>query len=129
MVKIIIIAHGSLAPALLQTASNICCFERNKVQAYSVSGKADLDKIAGEIRNSALSGEVLVLADTFGGSSCNTALACADGLANVKVVCGLNLNMLMAALNNMGRLNLEDLAEKAVADGKKAVFNATEILK
>ena len=42
MVKIILVAHGPLAPALLETASGICCFEQNSVRAYSVSGKADL---------------------------------------------------------------------------------------
>ncbi len=129
MVKIIIVAHGCLAPALLETASNICCFEQKSVQAYSVSGRADLDKIACEIKASANGAEVLVLADTFGGSSCNMALNCTNGMKNVKVVCGLNLNMLLAVLNNMNRLELGALAAKAVEDGKKAVFNATESVK
>lgn len=129
MVKIILVAHGPLAPALLETASNICCFEQNAVQAYSVSGRADLEKISAEIKSCASEGEVLVLADTFGGSSCNMALSCTNGLANVRVVCGLNLNMLLAALNNMSRLGLHALADKAVEDGKRAVFNATESIK
>lgn len=129
MVKIILVAHGSLAPALLETATDICCFEQNLVQCYSVSGKADLTEIGKKIKETALEDEVLVLADTFGGSSCNMALACAEGLDNVRVICGLNLNMLLSVLNNMKRMTLRDLAEKAVLDGKKAVFNATEILK
>ncbi len=129
MVKIILVAHGSFAPALLETAIGICCFEQNLVQCFSVSGKADLSAIGEKIKSSAQEGEVLVLADTFGGSSCNMALASAEGLENVRVVCGLNLNMLLSVLNNMKRMTLQDLAEKAVIDGKKAVFNATEILK
>ncbi len=129
MVKIILVAHGCLASALLETASNICCFEQKSVRAYSISGRVDLDKIAEDIKASAQGAEVLVLADTFGGSSCNMALNCTSGMENVKVVCGLNLNMLLAVLNNMNRLELADLAAKAVEDGKKAVFNATESIK
>ena len=129
MVKIILVAHGPLAPALLETASGICCFEQNSVRAYSVSGKADLEKIGAEIKALAEDGEVLVLADTFGGSSCNMALSCTNGLGYVRVVCGLNLNMLLAVLNNISRLGLHALADKAVEDGKRAVFNATESVK
>lgn len=128
MVKVILVSHGNLAPALLQTASEICCFEENRVYAYSVKN-GGLEEIGTQITNLSKQDDVLVLADTFGGSGCNTALSCSSGLNNVCVVCGVNLNMLLAVLNNIDRFALKELAHKAVDDGKKAVFNATEIIK
>ena len=120
--------HGNLASSLLETASDICCFDRKYVYALSVKD-GGIEVISKRIVDLAKQGEVLVLADTFGGSCCNTALSCSNSLNNVRVVCGVNLNMLLAVLNNMQRLSLKELSQKAVDDGKKAVFNATEIVK
>ncbi len=128
MVNIILVSHGNLASSLLETASDICCFDRKYVYALSVKD-GGIEVISKRIVALAKQGEVLVLADTFGGSCCNTALSCSNGLNNVRVVCGVNLNMLLAVLNNMQRLSLKELSQKAVDDGKKAVFNATEIVK
>lgn len=128
MVNIILVSHGNLASSLLETASDICCFDRKYVYALSVKD-GGLEVVSTRIVDLAKQGEVLVLADTFGGSCCNTALSCSNSLNNVHVVCGVNLNMLLAVLNNMQRLSLKELSQKAVDDGKKAVFNATEIVK
>ena len=128
MVNIILVSHGNLASSLLETASDICCFDRKYVYALSVKD-GGLEVISTRIVDLAKQGEVLVLADTFGGSCCNTALSCSNSFNNVRVVCGVNLNMLLAVLNNMQRLSLKEQSKKAVDDGKKAVFNATEIVK
>jgi len=128
MVEIVLVSHGSLASALLETASDICCFEQNRVHCCSVKN-GGLEEISTKITALAKYDEVLILADTFGGSCCNVALSCSGPLKNVCVVCGVNLNMLLAVLNNMNRLSLKELAQKAIDDGKKAVFNATESIK
>lgn len=129
MVKIILVSHGPLAESLLKTASEICCFNQDDVRVCGLNeGKGPEDMI-NTIRQFSAQGEVLVLADIFGGSCCNTALSCSSDLKNVNVICGVNLNMLLTAFNNMSRLNLAQLTQKVVGDGKKAIFNATEILK
>lgn len=129
MVKIILVSHGLLAESLLKTAAEICCFNQDDVRICGLNEGKGLEDMINTISEFSSQGEVLILADTFGGSCCNTALSCSSSLKNVNVVCGVNLNMLLTALNNMGRLNLAQLTEKVVDNGKKAIFNATESLK
>lgn len=129
MVKIILVSHGPLAESLLKTAAEICCFKQDDLRVCGLNEGKGLEDMTGAIADFSRQGEVLVLADTFGGSCCNTALSFSSNLKNVNVVCGVNLNMLLTALNNMDKLNLAQLTQKVVDNGKKAIFNASEILK
>ena len=126
MVKLILISHGSLAKAMLDTASRICAFDKESVLALSVSGKIDLQETADKVKKNASPKGTLVLTDTFGGTACNMAVCSLQECNNTQVLCGLNLSMLLCALNNREKLNARDLAKKVLEDGKKAVFNATE---
>ena len=129
MVKIILVTHGDMAKAMLDTAAKICSFEENSIDVFTVSGKIDLQNISGGIRQKIDPAGTLILVDTFGGTSCNVAAALTHGMPNVSVNCGVNLNMLLAAINNREKLSSDELAQKVLEDGKKAVINATEKLK
>jgi len=129
MVKIILITHGILGQALLETASAICCIEGQDISAFSVSGKVNLQDLEDKIKTICTSGETLILVDTFGGTACNIALKCSMDNDTVFVICGLNLNMLLTASNNNGKLPLKELCQKVITDGKKAIFEATENIK
>ena len=67
--------------------------------------------------------------DSFGGTSANIALKCAAENNKISVVCGVNLNMVLAALNNQSKMDLAELTTKVIADGKKAILEATELMK
>lgn len=130
MVKIILVTHGNLGDALLETASAICCCcDTKKVLSFSVSGKVNLEDIENNIKGSFGENGTLILVDTFGGTSSNIALKCVLDRNDVAVICGVNLNMLLAALNNQAKMNLEELSTKVITDGKKAILNATELIK
>jgi len=129
MVKIILVTHGEMAKALLDTAAKICSFEEDTVDVFTVSGKVDLQQISVGIKSKLDSAGTLILVDTFGGTSCNVAASLTHGMDNVTVVCGVNLNMLLAAINNRDKMSPTELAQKVLDDGKKAVINATEKLK
>ncbi|MCR5504166.1 MAG: hypothetical protein K6E94_01100 [Elusimicrobiaceae bacterium] len=126
MVKLILITHGNLGQTLLETAKDICCFKGQDVLVFSVSGKVNLEELEQKIKAICDEGETLILVDTFGGTACNIALKCAAENEKSFVVCGLNLNMLLTASNNNGKLNLKELCEKVILDGKRAIFEATE---
>ena len=129
MVRIILITHGSLGSSLIETASAICCFSNEEVLSFTVSGKVNLEEVESKIKNSFSQNGTLILVDGFGGTSSNIALKCSVNQNNVFVVCGVNLNMLLAALSNQAKMNLTELTEKVISDGKKAILEATELIK
>jgi len=130
MVKIILMAHGDMARSMLDTASEICSFSLEGVSVFSVSGRVDLEEISGKIKDIIdPSSGTLILADVFGGTSCNMAAALTHGMDNVSVICGFNLNMLLAALNYRGILPPSALAKKVLEDGQRSIINVTEKLK
>ena len=130
MVKLILITHGNLGQALFDTASTICCcLSSGKIAVFSVSGKVNLDEMESKIKADFGQDGTLILVDTFGGTACNLALKCTADERKVLVIPGVNLNMLLAAVNNQEKLDFKDLAAKIINDGKKAIFEATEFVK
>ncbi len=129
MVKLILITHGNLGEALLNTASAICCCVKGNIIAFSVTGKVNLDDLEKKIKNSFIGESALIMVDSFGGTSSNIALKCYAENNNISIVCGVNLNMVLSALNNQNKMNLTELTAKVIADGKKAILDATELIK
>ena len=129
MVKIILISHGNIAEALLETASQIGSFDTKEIDTFSVSGKGDLENLPSKIINALGENGTLILVDTLGGSSCNSAVQSTQHLQNVKVICGVNLIMLLAAINNKDKMDLISLASKVLEDGKKSLVDISERLK
>ncbi len=128
MVKIILISHGNMAQALLETASKIGSFDISEIPAFSVSGKGDLESLPTKILSTLGQDGTLILVDTLGGSSCNKAVQATQHLQNVKIVCGVNLNMLLAAINNRDKMDLQSLTKKVLEDGKKSLIDISEKL-
>jgi mannose/fructose-specific phosphotransferase system component IIA len=129
MVKIILISHGTMAQALLETASQIASFDKSTVDAFSVSGKGDLESLPSKIMKAQGQNGTLILVDTLGGSSCNTAVQSTQHLQNIKVICGVNLNMLLSAINNRDKMDIISLARKVLEDGKKSLIDISDKLK
>ena len=129
MVKLILITHGNLGSALLETASVICCCAKQSITVYSVSGKVNLEELETKIKEACSKEETLIMVDSFGGTSSNIALKCAAENKRISIVCGVNLNMVLAALNNRKKMNLAELTTKVISDGKKAILEATELMK
>ena len=129
MVKIILISHGNMARALLETASQIGSFDIAEIDTFSVSGKGDLELLPRKLINSLGQSGTLILVDTLGGSSCNTAVQNTQHLQNVKVVCGVNLNMLLTAINNKNKMDLQSLTKKVLEDGRKSLIDISDKLK
>ena len=68
------------------------------------------------------------MTDIFGGSATNISLIASKDIRNCFVITGLNLSMLLTAINSRKKLSSKELAEKIESDGKRAVINATELL-
>ena len=131
MLKIILVTHGNLAKEMLETASQIIGKPTDEGFATfavttTASVKQEAEKLQKELA-SCTEGAV-VLTDIFGGSATNISLTATKDLPNCHVITGLNLSMLLTAMNSRKKLTAKELAEKIESDGKRAVINATELL-
>ena len=128
MLKVIIITHGNMGLEMLRTAETIIGVQPEAIVVTlnpneSLGGlSARVGQIVAEVSGP---DGIMVLTDMLGGTPCNVCLPfCADH--RMEVISGVNLYMLMSALVNAKTLQLEDLAKKIVADGKKNITNARE---
>ena len=131
MVKMILVTHGQLAQEMLQTAALIIGKPADEgLATFAVTTASSVEKEAAKLKallETCPDGAV-ILTDIFGGSATNISLTASKDLTNCHVITGLNLSMLLTALNSRKKLNAKELAEKIESDGKRAVINATELL-
>lgn len=131
MVKIILVTHGQLAQQMLDTAAQIIGKPAGDGFAtFAVTTAASVEKEAAQLKKLLVTCEAgaVVLTDIFGGSATNISLTASKDVPNCYVITGLNLSMLLTAMNNRKKVGAKELAEKIEADGKRAVINATELL-
>ncbi len=131
MVKIILVTHGHLAQEMLETAAQIIGKPADDGFAvFSVTAAASVENEAAKLHTLLQSCQdgAIILTDIFGGSATNISLTASKDLAKCHVITGLNLSMLLTAINSRKKLPAKELAEKIEADGKRAVINATELL-
>ncbi len=131
MVKIILVTHGNLAQQMLETAAQIIGKPQDDGFAtFAVTAAASIEKEATQLKKLLQTCEdgALILTDIFGGSATNISLTASKDLTNCFVITGLNLSMLLTAVNSRKKLTAKELAAKIEADGKRAVINATELL-
>ena len=130
MVKIILVTHGNLAQEMLDTTAQIIGKTPEDFQTLAITATASVEKEAEKLKamlKDCPDGAV-ILTDIFGGSATNVSLTASKDNPKCNVITGLNLSMLLTAVNNRKKLSAKELAEKIEADGKRAVINATELL-
>lgn len=131
MVKIVLVTHGQLAKEMLETAALIIGKPTDDGFAtFAVTTAASVEKEAAKLKTllETCQDGAVILTDIFGGSATNISLTASKDLTNCHVITGLNLSMLLTAINSRKKLNAKELAEKIESDGKRAVINATELL-
>ena len=130
MVKLILVTHGQLAEELLNTASQILGKPSEEVKTLSVTTSSSIEQGAQALKELLADADqgAVILTDIFGGSATNIALKTCQENPRCHVITGLNLSMLLTALNHRKKLTDKQLAEKIEADGKRAVINASELL-
>ncbi len=130
MVKIILVTHGNLAQEMLNTTAQIIGKMPEDFETLAITAAASVEKEAVKLQamlKDCPDGAV-ILTDIFGGSATNVSLTASKDNPKCNVITGLNLSMLLTAVNNRKKLSAKELAEKIEADGKRAVINATELL-
>ncbi|MDP2007512.1 MAG: PTS fructose transporter subunit IIA [Rubrivivax sp.] len=123
MPSILLVAHAPLASALLAVARHAYADCSRDVVAVDVPAAAGLEEatalVAAALQQ--LPGpEVLVLADAFGATPSNAALAAVDGV-HARVVTGINVPMVWRSLC-YGHLPLGELVTRAVDGGRQGIM-------
>jgi len=132
MIGILVLTHGELGSQFIHTARLIGLSSEEAVIAVSIDPSDSPDILREQISETIKtldSGEgVLILTDLFGGTPCNLSLSfLADG--KVEVVTGLNLPMMIKAINSRSDHGLGALAKIASEAGRDNIFLAGEVLR
>ncbi|MDP6932568.1 MAG: PTS fructose transporter subunit IIA [Myxococcota bacterium] len=130
MVGILVITHGEVAPALVSTAQ-VILGELDGISAVGLTPQMNREEAWKAVIRShdAVDSDqgVLVLADAFGGTPSNLALALLQD-REVEVLTGVNLPMVLRAARRRRDLELDALASDVLAYGRRNVSSASEWL-
>lgn len=121
---LLLITHDQIGNAVIESATNMLGMCPMLLEVVSVTTgcrpDAMMEMALAAIDRLNQGGGVLVLTDMYGSTPSNIANRLV-GLEQVRVVAGLNLPMLVRVLN-YPRLELEELAQKAVSGGREGIF-------
>ncbi len=131
MIGVLIVSHGLLAAELLKTAEKIIG-PQEQVKVLSTSNSHQRQQLRDEAKrliDSLDSGEgVLIMTDCPGGTPANICLEAARGEDDVKVLCGVNLPMLLCLVDRKQGKTIDALAEMALSAGKTTICNLTDVM-
>ncbi len=125
MIGILIVTHGNFGLELLKSAELIIGKQEN-VKTISFNQGDNIEALYNKVNKSVKKldkGEgVLVFTDLFGGSPSNaTAINMKD--LQFESISGVNLPMLIEALDSRNNYNLEDLVDKVIQIGIDGIKN------
>ena len=123
MVGVLLITHGELAQALVQSCEMVIGHSE-KVMCLALQPGIEIDAFREDCKTMIAGLDdgdgVLILTDLFAGTPSNTALFCQNGL-NCECVSGVNLAMLIEALTLREDRTLQELKQAAMAEAAAAI--------
>jgi PTS system mannose-specific IIA component len=132
MIGIVIVTHSHLGDALIDAAEFIIGTRPDNMVSVSINLNENVDKlrkkIAQGIKKVDQKKGVLILTDMFGGTPSNLSYSFLEE-GRVEVISGVNLPILIKALNTQEKIELGEFAESLEAFGKKSISLASGILK
>jgi mannose PTS system EIIA component len=132
MIGIVLLTHGDLGPQFITTARLIGLKSEEAVAALSMDPSESPDhlteRLAQAIKAADRGQGVLILTDLFGGTPTNLSLSFLEE-DKVEVVTGLNLPMVIKAINSREDHDLRSLAKSAAEAGKESIFLAGDVLR
>jgi len=132
MIGIVIVTHRQLGDSLIDAAQFIVGSKLEFIESISIdlNEKVDVlrDKIAKGIKNVQSDEGILILTDMFGGTPSNLSYSFLEE-GRIEVLSGVNLPVLIKAINSRPEMELTKLAECLETYGKKSISMASGILK
>ena len=132
MIGIVIATHSQLGDALIDTAEFIIGNRPATTVSVSINLNENVDKLRQKIVEGIKKVDqregVLILTDMFGGTPSNLSYSFLEE-GRVEVISGVNLPMLIKAVEAREKTQLSELAVDLEAFGKKSISLASGILK
>lgn len=125
MIGLLVVTHGNLGASLIDGARYILGQLPEQLRALDLTHCSDRDELLAAARDSMRDLDqgngVLILADIYGATPCNTVCQLVE-TDRVAAVAGVNLPMLLKAITYRHE-PLEQLAERAVQGGQTGMFH------
>ncbi len=126
MLRALLVTHGDLGRELLTTAQGIVgAADGGEVLSNRAESRDSLAQRVAEQVAAWGGAEGVVMADLFGGSCAQAVVSALPGHAEVAVVCGVNLAMLVDFLVNRGRYRAAEMGARLVDKGRAGVRQLT----
>jgi len=131
MIGVLIVTHGNFGEELLRSAELIIGKQKN-VKTLGLNHGDDVEELYKKVQDHIKlldEGEgVLVLTDLFGGSTSNVTARNMNN-ANFESLTGLNLPMLLEALDSRMNNDLKELTKRAYKVGIEGIKNIRKQMK
>lgn len=130
MIGLVIVTHGRLGAELISALEHVVGPQVN-ITAVCIGPDDDMEQRRTQILDSVANAEegngVVLLTDMFGGTPSNLAISIMDR-ANVEVIAGVNLPMLIKLASVRQTESLEEAAQSAQEAGRKYINIASRLL-
>ncbi len=132
MIGIVIVTHSQLGEALIGAAEFIIGSRPGSIESVSIDLSENAEKLRSKIDRGIkkVMGQegVIILTDMFGGTPSNLSYSFLEE-GRIEVLSGVNLPILIQAVNMRKKKALDQLAADLEAFGKKSISLASGILK
>ncbi len=132
MKGILVVTHANLGTALIETVEFILGGPQDNLFSVSINIQEDPDALRKKIKQgiSKVRTEdgVIILTDMFGGTPSNLSYSFLEE-GQIEVISGVNLPILLKAINSRSKMDMEALTSALVEHGKKSISLASGILK
>ena len=132
MIGIVIVTHSELGDALVGAAEFIIGSRPESIESISIDLSENAEKLRQKIDRGIKqvmgADGVIILTDMFGGTPSNLAYSFLEE-GRIDVLSGVNLPILIQAVNMRKKLKLDQLAANLEAFGKRSISLASGILK
>ena len=131
MIGLVLVTHGRLAEEMIAALEHVVGPQEDVV-SVCIGPDDDMERrrtdIIDSIGRADTGNGVILLTDMFGGTPSNLAISVMDK-ANVEVIAGVNLPMLIKLASVRRESSLTDAAEAAQEAGRKYINIASQLLK
>lgn len=130
MIGLVLVTHGALAREFVAALEHVVG-PQSQISSVCIGADDDMEKRRREILEAVQAADtgdgVILLTDMFGGTPSNLAISIIDK-ANVEVIAGINLPMLIKLASVRGSDTLSEAIEKAQEAGRKYINVASQVL-
>ncbi len=130
MIGMVLVTHGRLAEEFVSATEHVVG-PQEKVRAISIGPDDDMEQRRQDILNAVAEVEsghgVILLTDMFGGTPSNLAISIMEK-ANVEVIAGINLPMLIKLASLRGEDDMQKAVAAAQESGRKYINVASHLL-